>query len=90
MSKITIKLAETIAEPDGKGYVHDQSWHETYEGLIDADYLSGMTLETCTAIARKFPDNILVAKDGEKVVGFELMNTARRMIYERHKEHPTA
>lgn len=37
---------------------------------MDAGYLEGVTPEKCTAIAHKWPDNIIVAKDGEKVVGF--------------------
>ncbi|MDE6261040.1 MAG: GNAT family N-acetyltransferase [Oscillospiraceae bacterium] len=70
MGGYTIKPMESEGEIDGKGYVHYKSWHETYPGLIDADYLEGITLEKCTAIARRWPDNILVAKDGERVIGF--------------------
>ena len=47
-----------------------KSWHETYAGLIDADHLKKHTLEKCITIAHKWPDNILVAKDGEQVIGF--------------------
>ncbi len=66
-----IKPMETVDEIDGKGYVHYKSWQETYTGLVDANYLeTKMTLEKCIAIARKWTDDILVAKDGEKVVGF--------------------
>ena len=61
---------QTADEIDGKGYVHYKSWQETYKGLIDADYLKNMTEEKCKAIARKWTDNILVAKDGDKVIGF--------------------
>ncbi|MBQ8432656.1 MAG: GNAT family N-acetyltransferase [Clostridia bacterium] len=60
----------TDAEIDGKAYVHWKSWQETYEGLVDADYLQQMTLEKCLKIAKKWRENIFVAKDGEKVVGF--------------------
>ncbi len=66
-----IKPMETADEIDGKGYVHYKSWQETYTGLVDASYLeTQMTLEHCTAIARKWTDNVLVAKDGNKVIGF--------------------
>lgn len=58
------------ADRIGKAYVHYQSWHETYAGLIDPAYLQGHTLEKCVRIAHRFPDNLLVAKDGERVVGF--------------------
>ena len=68
--KIVIKPMESEDEINGKGYVHYKSWHETYAGLIDAGYLEAVTLEKCVATAHKWPDNILVAKDGEQVVGF--------------------
>ncbi len=54
----------------GKGYVHWKSWHETYTGLIDPAYMERLTLEKCIETARRWPDNILVAKDGDQVVGF--------------------
>lgn len=60
----------TPADIDGKAYVHYQSWQETYKGLMDANYLASMTLEKCQSIARRFPDNILVAKDEDRVIGF--------------------
>lgn len=65
-----IKPMQTVDEIDGKGYVHYKSWQETYVDLIDAEYLQNMTEEKCKAIARKWTDNILVAKDGDKVIGF--------------------
>ena len=71
MSNYIIKQMETADEIDGKGYVHYKSWQETYMGLIDASYLeTNITLEKCVSIAHKWMDNLLVAKDGEKVVGF--------------------
>ncbi len=70
MHEYIIKKMESEDEINGKGYVHYKSWHETYAGLIDVGYLERHTLEKCTAIAHRWPDNILVAKDGEKVVGF--------------------
>ena len=65
-----IKPMQTVDEIDGKGYVHYKSWQETYAGLIDAEYLKNITEEKCKAIAHKWTDNILVAKDGDKVIGF--------------------
>ena len=70
MGGYTIKPMESEEEIDGKGYAHYKSWHETYAGLIDADYLEGVTLEKCRSIARRWPENIIVAKDGERVIGF--------------------
>lgn len=70
MCSYVIKKMESEDEINGKGYVHYKSWQETYAGLIDAGYLEGHTLDVCTAIAHRWPDNIIVAKDGERVVGF--------------------
>lgn len=70
MRRYTIKKMESDAEIDGKGYVHYKSWHETYASLVDAEYMKRITLETCIATARKWPENILVAKDGDRVIGF--------------------
>ncbi len=65
-----IKPMQTVDEIDGKGYVHYKSWQETYAGLIDAEYLQKTTEGKCKTIAHKRTDNILVAKDGDKVIGF--------------------
>lgn len=70
MKKVVIKRMESEDEINGKGYVHYRSWHETYTGLVDTGYMERLTLEKCIGLAHKWPDNILVAKDGEKVVGF--------------------
>ncbi len=67
---IRIKPMESDAEIRGKAYVHWKAWQETYPGLVDRAYLEELTLEKCTDMAFRWPDHILVAKDGEKVVGF--------------------
>ncbi|MDE6661353.1 MAG: GNAT family N-acetyltransferase [Anaeroplasmataceae bacterium] len=61
---------ESEEEIEGKAYVHYKSWHETYKNLIDEKYLQGITLEKCNTIAHQWRDNIIVAKDREKVIGF--------------------
>ncbi len=53
MVNYTIKKMESEDEINGKAYVHYKSWQETYAGLIDAQYLAGMTLQKFTAIAKK-------------------------------------
>ena len=67
---IAVKRMETDSEIKGKAYVHWQSWQEAYAGIVAPSYLSKLTLEKCTSIAYQWPHNILVAKDGENVVGF--------------------
>ncbi len=68
---------KTDADMDGKGYVHYKSWHETYTGLIDQNYLDAITAEKCISTAHRWPDNTLVAKDGDKVIGFIAYNAYR-------------
>lgn len=67
---ISIVPMTTQQDMDGKGYVHWKSWQETYTGLIDSAYMEKLTLERCVEMAHRWPRNILVAKDGEQVVGF--------------------
>ena len=67
---LTIKRMETDEEIRGKAYVHWRSWHEAYAGIVDARFLEEWTLEKCERIAYRYPDGVLIAKDGERVVGF--------------------
>lgn len=67
---ITIKKMETPAEIEGKGYVHWKAWQEAYQGLLPQDYLDSRTLEVCVEKAYRWTENLLVAKDGDRVVGF--------------------
>lgn len=68
--RIVIKKMETDEEIRGKAFVHWRSWHEAYPGLVSSDYLDRMTLEKCETLAFRWKDNILVAKDNGRVVGF--------------------
>lgn len=77
MTEYTITPMKTPAEMDGKGYVHFKSWHETYIGLIDQTYLDHITAEACVANAHNWPDNILLAKDRDNVIGFIAYNAYR-------------
>ena len=74
---IIIKVAETDEELCGRGYVHCTSWQEAYRGIVCDRYLDTMTVEATTARARQFPENTLVAKDKEKVVGFAVYGPSR-------------
>ena len=67
---ITIKPMETDEEIKGKAFVHWKCWQETYPGRVDGAYLEKLTLEKCEELASRWRDNILVAKDGDRVVGF--------------------
>ena len=67
---IQIKKMETDGEVRGKAFVHWKSWQETYPGMMDEAYLAGRTLEVCEEKAFQWRDGILVAKDGQDVIGF--------------------
>ena len=67
---IVIKKMETDEEIRGKAYVHWQSWHEAYPGMISQDYLDRFTLERAEKMAFNWRDTLIVAKDGDRVVGF--------------------
>lgn len=67
---IEIKKMESDEEIKGKAYVHWKSWQDAYKGIVDQSYLDSMTLAKCEEIAFKWPDNLIVAKDGNQVVGF--------------------
>ena len=74
---IIIKPAETDEELCGRGYVHCTAWQEAYRGIVCDRYLDTMTVEATTARARNSPDNTLVAKDKDKVVGFAVYSQSR-------------
>jgi ribosomal protein S18 acetylase RimI-like enzyme len=86
MGHYQIKKMESEAEISGKAYVHYKSWHETYAGLIDEGYLSRFTLEKCTEIAHRTSDQILVAKDGDTVIGFVAYGACRDNTLPQHGE----
>ena len=67
---VLIKRMETEREIRGKAYVHWKSWQEAYPGLVRQDFLDRLSLEKCEQIAFGWQDGMLIAKDGENVVGF--------------------
>ena len=67
---IIIKPMETDAEIRGKAFVHWKCWQETYPGMVSQAYLDALTLGKVEEKAFQWRDNLLVALDGERVVGF--------------------
>lgn len=68
---IVIKEMETEDEIKAKGYVDWKTVREAYSGILSQDYLDDFeTLEKCVERAFKWRDNMLVAKDSDKVIGF--------------------
>ena len=68
--KIIIKTMETPEEIEGKSLVHWQTWREAYDDLLPVEFQETMTLERCRFFSQKYPENTLIAMDGEQVVGF--------------------
>ena len=67
---IEIKKMETDEEVKEKAFVHWNSWHEAYPGLVSQEYLDKLTLERCEKMAFSWRDNIIIAKDNGRVIGF--------------------
>ena len=67
---IIIKPMETDSEIRGKAFVHWRSWHEAYSGIVDRTYLDALTLDKCVEIAFRWRENVLIAIDEGKIVGF--------------------
>lgn len=67
---IQIKKMETEEEIRGKAYVHWYCWQTVYAGMVDQAYLEQLTLEKMEEKAFRSTDNVLVAKDDGRVVGF--------------------
>ena len=68
---IIIKEMETEEEIREKGLVDCKAAREAYSGLLSQEYLDTVeTPENCIEKAFRFKENMLVAKDGDRVVGF--------------------
>ena len=70
-----IKIVRMTSEDEAKGkaHVHHMAWKEAYRGLLNQTYLDKRTLELSESMAlRAFREGYatLLAKDGDKVIGF--------------------
>lgn len=68
--QITIKKMETDSEIKGKAFVHFQSWREAYLGIVEQAFLDNRSIDNCLELAMNTKDNTIIAKDGERVIGF--------------------
>ena len=57
-----------------KGFIHFRSWLQTNDRLMDSRYLEKHSLEHCIIIAKKYPENTLVAEYKNEIVGFAAYN----------------
>ena len=68
--QITIKKLETDSEIKGKAFVHFQSWREVYSGIVEQAFLDNRTIDNYLELAMNTKDNTIIAKEGDRVVGF--------------------
>lgn len=76
MDELIVRL-QTKEDAKGKGYVHYQSWLETYSDLIPSYYLNRHSLEKTIQIAYDHPENTWIAMIGDQVVGFSCFMMSR-------------
>ena len=69
METFMIKQLETQEEINGMGFVLCQSWHETYTGLIDQEYLNQITVEKGVKIAAAQKNHAMIALVDKQVIG---------------------
>ena len=67
---IEIKEMITDEEIKGKAYVYFFCWHDTYPGIVSQKHLDDLTPEKCEKIAFDTSENVIIAKDNNRVVGF--------------------
>ena len=68
--QIIIKKMETDQEIKEKAFVHFKSWQEAYSGIVDQAFLDEKTMDKCLEMAINTKDNTIIAKEGDRVVGF--------------------
>lgn len=68
MDNLIIRKA-TVDDAEGKGYVHYQSWIETYTGLFPDDVMRKLSLEKTVKLAMDYPENTYVAIVDDKIIG---------------------
>jgi ribosomal protein S18 acetylase RimI-like enzyme len=59
-----------VEDAEGKGYVHYQSWIETYTGLFPDEVMARLSLEKNIQLAKDYPENTYVAIVDNKIIGF--------------------
>ncbi len=79
--KVSIRLAQP-SDSKAIAKVHVQSWQETYEGIIPADYLANLSVEQRESMWTEIlsspnPDHVFVAMVDDEVVGFISGGSAR-------------
>lgn len=77
MKTIFIKNLETDEEIRQKAYVSWKGWQEAYAEILDRDFLDTLSLERNLNNAVRWKDNTIIAKDGDRVIGFVVSGPCR-------------
>lgn len=77
MKTIFIKNLETDEEIRQKAYVSWKGWQETYAKILDRDFLDTLSLERNLNNAVRWKDMTIIAKDGDRVIGFVVCGPCR-------------
>lgn len=77
MKTIFIKNLETDEEIRQKAYVSWKGWQEAYAKILDRDFLDTLSLERNLNNAVCWKDNTIIAKDGDRVIGFVVCGPCR-------------
>ena len=77
MNSVLIKILETEEEIQQKAYVSWKGWQEAYAGILDQSFLDTLTLERNLRNAKNWKDNTIIAKDGDRVIGFVVCGPCR-------------
>lgn len=76
MNDVIIRKARK-EDAEGKGYVHYQSWIETYTNHFSKEVMERHSLERCITIASEYPENTYVAIIEGTIIGFVGYMTSR-------------
>lgn len=76
-SHIRILPMKTEEDMEAKAYIHWQTWQETYGGLMPPAYLDLVSLDKCKEWAHAWPENTLLLKLNDQVIGFSCYGESR-------------
>lgn len=77
MKTFFIKNLETDEEIRQKAYVSWKGWQEAYAEILDRDFLDTLSLERNLNNAVRWKDMTIIAKDGDRVIGFVVSGPCR-------------
>ena len=77
MNNIFLKPLETEDEIRQKAEVNLKGWQEAYTGILEPDFLKNLSAERNLKNAYQWRENTIIAKDGDRVIGFVVCGPCR-------------